>query len=150
MDSLNSFQGNVVFPEKLTPTLQKFKDLAGKRLANIMEKAPFDLFVKEMRRGGKHVEVGAAYKPTGENVKMNFFLQYLVYDVLHSTNQKILLEDVAKEFDILSAQVNSVEKVMPDLKPFPESKTIIPKIIGSNAQIKARQNLYRQIIKRKH
>jgi len=128
-----NFTGKIIYPEKLTPEIEKFKRFGHEKISQIIEDKPFDIYVKSKKTGDK---VDVRLKPAGEQKEANFFFLYILYNAVKSTKDNMLLDEV-KEFmekSIIKTEVVGELQIKESLK---QSK-FIPKKIGSNREISSR------------
>ncbi len=131
-NSIN-FSGKIIYPEKLTPEIAKFKSFAHEKISKIIEDKPFDIYVKSKKTGDK---VDVRLKPTGGQKEANFFFLYILYDAVKSAKDKMLLDDVREfmEKSIIKAEITA-ESI---LKENVRQSRFIPRKIGSNREISSR------------
>ncbi len=131
-NSIN-FSGKIIYPEKLTPEIEKFKSFAHEKISKIIEDKPFDIYVKSKKTGDK---VDVRLKPTGGQKEANFFFLYILYDAVKSAKDKMLLDDVREfmEKSIIKAEITA-ESI---LKENVRQSRFIPRKIGSNREISSR------------
>ncbi|MEE3349952.1 MAG: hypothetical protein VZR09_07920 [Candidatus Gastranaerophilaceae bacterium] len=147
------FNGNLIFPEKLTPNMQKFKDFAEERIMNIIKDTPFDLYVKEVPRTETHSDIGLTSAPKGKPAKMPFIMIYSLSDILHSANEELILEKATEAMDKLAVDAEKIMKSF-TFEPLKQKKlkTEIyrPVKIGQNSQIKTKAKSNINNPRRKH
>jgi hypothetical protein len=128
-DNIN-FTGKIIYPEKLTPEIEKFKSLAHERISQIIQNEPYDIYVKSKKTGDK---VDVRLKSTDKQKEANFFFLYILYEAVKSAKDKMLLEEV-KEFmekSIIKAETAEELILKENIKP----SRFIPRKIGSNREI---------------
>jgi len=126
-----NFMGKIIYPEFMTPEVEKFKNLAHERISKIIEDQPFDIYVKNKKIGDK-VVVGL--KPIGKEKEVNFFFLYSLYDAIQSAKDKMLLDEVS---EVISKAIIP-EVVEFQLKESVKQNRFIPRKIGRNCDISSR------------
>lgn len=128
-----NFSGKIIYPEKLTPEIEKFKRFGHEKISKIIEDKPFDIYVKSKKTGDK---VDVRLKPTGGQKEANFFFLYILYEAVKSAKDKMLLDDVREfmEKSIIKAEITA-ESI---LKENVRQSRFIPRKIGSNREISSR------------
>ena len=131
-NSIN-FTGKIIYPEKLTPEIEKFKSLAHETISQIIQNEPYDIYVKSKKSGDK---VFVGIKATDKEKTPNDYYLYLIYEAIKSAKDKMLLEEV-KEFmekSIIKAEIT--EELI--LKENIKQSRFIPRKIGTNREISSR------------
>ena len=124
-----NFTGKIIYPEFMTPEIEKFKSFAHERISKIIKDQPFDIYVKNKKTGDK---VAVGIKPIGEQKELNFFMLYSLYDAIKSAKDKMLFDEV-KEF--MSKAITPDISAELQIKERIKQRRFIPKIIGRNSDI---------------
>lgn len=130
-----SFTGKIIYPEFLTPEIEKFKGYAHERISKLIEDKPFDVYVKSKKAGDK-VAVGIKYRD--KEKEPNVFFLYMLYDAIKSAKDKMLSDEI-KEFMERSINPKIVEKM--SLQEKFKHKEFVPRKIGANSDISSRSKL---------
>ena len=128
-----NYTGKIIYPEKLTPEIEKFRRFGHERILQIIEDKPFDIYVKSKKTGDK---VDVRLKLTGEQKEANFFFLYILYDAVKSAKDKMLMDDVKEFMEKSLIQANAVKEVQ--LEESVKQSKFIPRKIGSNRDISSR------------
>ncbi|MBO6181100.1 hypothetical protein J6O86_05380 [bacterium] len=127
-----NFTGKIIYPDFMTPEIEKFKGYAHERISKLIEDKPFDIYVKSKKAGDK-VAVGIKYRD--KEKEPNVFFLYILYDAIKSVKDKMLADEV-KEFMEKSITPKISEEI-PLQEKF-KHKEFIPRKIGLNSDISSR------------
>lgn len=132
-----SFTGKIIYPEFMTPEIEKFKGFAHDRITKIIEDKPFDIYVRSKKTGDK---VFVEIKPTGEEKEINQFLFFILYDAVKTAKDKMLLQEIKELF--VKFEVPKIVEEIPLMENF-SRKDFIPRKIGRNNEISSRSKYYK-------
>ncbi len=143
IDSLKSydsnFEGRVIYPEKLTPKLERFKELANEQISKLIADKPLDIYVKEIKQG-KNTDISVSCNATDKDFKLNWVMRYLLYERISEAKNRMMIEEV-REFMARPEMTKIIDVYVKPIEKFDQTFHI-PRKIGNNKDIFTKSKQY--------